>query len=67
MQGTGTDGSLGLGKKAAAENIDQIRSIVSDAKLVMITAGMGGGTGTSVAPLIASLAREQGALTICLL
>lgn len=65
VQGTGTDGSLALGKKAAAENIDQIRTIVSDAKLVMITAGMGGGTGTSVAPLIASLAREQGALTIC--
>jgi len=65
LGGTGTDGILELGKKAAAENIDQLRSIVSDAQLIMITAGMGGGTGTAIAPLLAALARETGALTVC--
>ena len=65
IQGRGTDGSLELGKRAAAESMDELRSIVSDAKMVIVLAGMGGGTGTAVAPLIASLAREQGTLTVC--
>ncbi|MYF99532.1 DNA polymerase III subunit alpha, partial [Candidatus Poribacteria bacterium] len=65
LGGNGTDGIVELGKKAAAENIDQLRSIVSDAQLVMITAGMGGGTGTAVVPIVSSLARDSGALTIC--
>ena len=64
-QGSSADGNLEIGKRAAAENMDELRSIVSDAKMVFITAGMGGGTGTATAPLIASLAREQGALTAC--
>ena len=45
--------------------MDELRSIVSDAQMVIVLAGMGGGTGTAVAPLIASLAREQGTLTVC--
>ena len=65
IQGQGTDGSLELGKRAAAESMDELRSIVSDAQMVIVLAGMGGGTGTTVAPLIASLAREQGTLTVC--
>ncbi len=65
-QGSSTDGNLEVGKRAAAESMDKLRSIVSDAKMVFVTAGMGGGTGTVVAPLIASLAREQDALTVCL-
>ena len=65
VQGQSTDGSLELGRRAAAENMDKLRSIVSDAEMVIIIAGMGGGTGTAAAPLIASLAREQGALTVC--
>ena len=65
IQGRGTDGSLELGKRAAAESMDELRSTVSDAKMVIVLAGMGGGTGTAVAPLIASLAREQGTLTVC--
>ena len=65
IQGRGTDGSLELGKRAAAESMDELRSIVSDAQMVIVLAGMGGGTGTTVAPLIASLAREQGTLTVC--
>ncbi len=65
VQGQSTDGNLELGKRAAAESIDDLRSIVSDAKMVIVMAGMGGGTGTGVAPALASLAREQGALTVC--
>ena len=63
--GGGTDRSLELGRRAAAESMDELRSIVSDAKMVIVLAGMGGGTGTTVAPLIASLAQEQGTLTVC--
>ena len=58
-------GNLALGRQAAAESMDQLRSIVEDAQVVIVTAGLGGGTGTSVAPVVASLAREQEALTIC--
>ncbi len=65
VQGQSTEGSLELGKRAAAESIDDLRSIVSDAKMVIVIAGMGGGTGTCVAPVLASLAREQSALTVC--
>ena len=64
-QGDSTHGNLALGRQAAAENMDQLRAIVEDAQVVIVTAGLGGGTGTSVAPVVASLAREQDALTIC--
>lgn len=64
-QGDGTHGNLAIGRQAAAESMDQLRSIVEDAQVVIVTAGLGGGTGTSVAPVVASLAREQDALTIC--
>ena len=63
--GSSTDGILELGRRAAAENMEALRAVVADAKMVFITAGMGGGTGTSVAPLIASLSRAQGTLTVC--
>lgn len=65
-QGLGTNGSLELGRQAAAENLEQLRSIVEDTELVFVIAGLGGGTGTAVAPIVASLAREHDALTICL-
>ena len=65
-QGHGTEGNLELGRQAAAENMDQLRSIVEGTELVFVIAGLGGGTGTAVAPVVASLAREQDALTICL-
>lgn len=64
-QGRGTNSNLELGRKAAAENIDEFRSIVSDAKLAILIAGMGGGTGTSVTSIIASIARELDVLTVC--
>lgn len=53
-----------VGKKAAEEDKEKLAAIVTDADLVFIIAGMGGGTGAGAAPLIASLAREQGALAV---
>ena len=53
-----------VGKKAAEENKEKLAAIVADADLVFIIAGMGGGTGAGAAPLIAALAREQGALAV---
>ena len=53
-----------LGKKAAEEDREKLHSIVADADIVFIIAGMGGGTGAGAAPVIASLAREQGALAV---
>ena len=53
-----------VGKKAAEEEKEKLAAIVADADLVFIIAGMGGGTGAGAAPVIASLAREQGALTV---
>ena len=68
--GENTTGGLGAGanpeagRKAAEENKENLRSIVEDADMVFVTAGMGGGTGTGAAPIIASLAKETEALTI---
>jgi len=63
-QGLGCGANPEIGKRAAEEDREKLQSIVADADVVFVTAGMGGGTGTGAAPLIASLAREQGALTV---
>ena len=63
-QGLGADANPEVGRGAAEEDLETLNTVVADARLVFVTAGMGGGTGTGAAPLIASLAREQGALTI---
>lgn len=60
--GAGADPSIG--EKAAQESIDQIKEVLQDNDLVFITAGMGGGTGTGAAPVVASIAREMGILTV---
>ena len=60
--GAGADPEVGL--KAAEENMEELNQALNDADLVFITAGMGGGTGTGAAPLIASIAREKEILTI---
>ena len=68
--GENTTGGLGAGanpeagRKAAEESKENLRSIVEDADMVFVTAGMGGGTGTGAAPIIANLAKETEALTI---
>ncbi len=54
-----------IGKNAAIENIDEIRSVLNNnTKMVFVTAGMGGGTGTGAAPVIAQVAKEMGILTV---
>ncbi len=60
--GAGADPEIGL--KAAEENLEELNQALNDADLVFVTAGMGGGTGTGAAPLIASLAKEKDILTI---
>ena len=65
-QGQGTDGNIQLGRRAAAENIDELQSLVSDAEMLFIVTGLEGGTGTAVAPIIASIARAQKTLTVCI-
>lgn len=62
--GRGTGGNLEKAKRAALESRWEISNLLRDADLVFVTAGLGGGTGTEAAPVIASVAREQGALTI---
>lgn len=62
--GLGAGSDPELGKKAAEEDDDLIRSNLEGSDMVFITAGMGGGTGTGAAPVIARIARELGALTI---
>jgi cell division protein FtsZ len=63
-RGMGTNGNPAKGREAALESVDAIRMAIRDAQTVVVTAGMGGGTGTGAAPVVAKLAREQGALTM---
>src|SRR5919199_961292 len=63
-RGLGAGGSPSVGEKAAEESAEQIQEIVRDADMVFIAAGMGGGTGTGAAPVIAQVARDAGALTV---
>lgn len=64
--GLGSGGEPEVGKAAAEASVDQIRDVVRGANLVFIAAGMGGGTGTGAAPVVASIAREEGALTVAI-
>lgn len=63
-RGLGAGGYSDQGEKAAAESIDEVQAILAGADMVFVTAGMGGGTGTGAAPVVARTARELGALTI---
>jgi cell division protein FtsZ len=63
-RGRGSGGMPEIGRKAALEDEERIREVLSDAEMVFVTAGMGGGTGTGSAPVIARIAREVGALTV---
>ena len=63
-RGLGSGGQPSLGQKAAEESLDEIRESVEGADMVFIAAGMGGGTGTGGAPVVADVARETGALTV---
>ncbi len=63
-RGLGAGAKAEVGKEAALESITEIEEVLSDADMVFITAGMGGGTGTGAAPIIAQKAKELGCLTI---
>ena len=62
--GLGAGGIPEMGQKAAEESKDEIRDILEGTDMVFITAGMGGGTGTGGAPVIAKIAKDMGKLTI---
>lgn len=65
-RGLGTGGDPELGYEAAIESAEEIREAISDARLVFICAGLGGGTGSGAAPVVAQLVRETGSLVIVL-
>jgi len=63
-RGLGAGADPEVGQQAALENTDHILEVLQGADMVFVTAGLGGGTGTGAAPVIASLAKEMGALTV---
>jgi cell division protein FtsZ len=63
-RGLGAGGNPNTGEKAAEESAEQIADLVRDADMVFIAAGMGGGTGTGGAPIIAQISKDLGALTV---
>jgi cell division protein FtsZ len=63
-RGLGAGANPEVGKGAALETVDRIKEVLAGADMVFVTAGMGGGTGTGGAPVIARLAKEVGALTV---
>ncbi len=63
-KGMGTGGDAELGRLAANEDMDQLRALVGGYDLIILLAGLGGGTATGAAPVVARLAREEGALVL---
>ncbi len=63
-RGLGAGADAEKGRKAALEDVQRIKELLNGADMVFVTAGMGGGTGTGAAPIIAQIAREEGALTV---
>ncbi len=63
-RGLGAGGEPSIGRKSAEEARDQLEHVVSKADIVFITCGLGGGTGTGSAPLVAEMAKEHGALVV---
>ena len=63
-KGLGAGANPEIGRQAALEDRDEIADILSGADMIFITAGMGGGTGTGAAPIVAEVAREMGILTV---
>ena len=62
--GLGAGAKPEIGREAALEDRDKLREILKGTDMVFITAGMGGGTGTGAAPIVAKLAKEMGILTV---
>ncbi|MBI5635839.1 cell division protein FtsZ [Candidatus Micrarchaeota archaeon] len=65
-RGLGAGGFPEVGMKAAESNREELRQLIGNSELVFITAGMGGGTGTGAAPVVAQIAKESGAITVAM-
>ncbi len=65
-KGFGAGGNLEIGKAAAEENEEQLKALLDDIDMVILTCGMGGGTGTGATPVIARLCQEAGILTLAI-
>ena len=65
-KGLGAGANPEIGRQAALEDRDEIAEILSGSDMIFITAGMGGGTGTGAAPIVAEVAREMGILTVAI-
>ncbi|NJC96422.1 MAG: cell division protein FtsZ [Anaerolineales bacterium] len=63
-RGLGAGGDPEIGRKAAEESADELYNVLKGSDMIFVTAGMGGGTGTGAAPVVAQIAKESGALTI---
>jgi cell division protein FtsZ len=63
-KGLGAGGNPEVGRKSALEDVSRIQEALAGADMVFVTAGMGGGTGTGAAPVVAQIARDMGALTV---
>ena len=63
-KGLGAGAQPEVGAKAAEESIEEVKDLIQDADMVFVTCGMGGGTGTGAAPVIAAAAKEMGILTV---
>jgi cell division protein FtsZ len=63
-RGLGAGGNPDVGRRAAQEDVERLREYLEGADMIFITAGMGGGTGTGAAPILAQVAKELGALTV---
>lgn len=63
-KGLGAGANPEKGRESAEESIEEIKRLLKDSDMVFVTAGMGGGTGTGAAPVVARVAKELGALTV---
>src|SRR5215470_14639091 len=63
-RGLGAGGNPEVGKRSAQEDVERLREVLEGADMIFVTAGMGGGTGTGAAPVIAKIAKELGSLTV---
>lgn len=63
-KGLGAGANPELGRESAEESVEEIRKLLKDSDMVFVTAGLGGGTGTGAAPVVARIAKELGALTV---
>ena len=63
-KGRGAGGNPEIGAESARENKEEIEAVLKDTQMVFITAGMGGGTGTGAAPVVAQIAKDMGILTV---